>query len=134
MAEDVHHDSGRHALHQQEGRARVSKVVEPTLWQPGSIEQSMEFLGDGGPIERRPNRSREDELGVYPSLACISAFLLLTREVLAEGFGDHGWHGERAPAALRLWLDQAERTVEALQLFGDAEVAHLQVDVRPGQS
>jgi hypothetical protein len=59
MAKDVHDDSRRNALHQQQSRARVSKVVEASLRQPSFGQLAMKIMADDRSVKRSAAIRRE---------------------------------------------------------------------------
>ncbi|SRR6266542_6939418 len=112
----------------------MAQVMEPTLWQSSAFEQPMEFLGHSCPVEGCSDRSCEDKPSVVPALARLFSLELLTAAVFAQSLADHRRHRQCPPAALGLRLNQLGRSVDPLQLFSDAHVSKLDVDVLPCES
>lgn len=57
-----------HSLCKEQGRARMSQVVEPQARQPCLLEDSLESSGDIGAVEWLAGRAREDKILFVPFL------------------------------------------------------------------
>jgi len=61
MPQDVHHDTCRHILSQQQRCTRMSKVMESTLRYAGTIEKSMELVSKNCAIDWAAIGPRENQ-------------------------------------------------------------------------
>jgi hypothetical protein len=106
VAERLHHDPRVHALHEKQGRACVSKVVETHRWQAGALQQSMKAVRDVRAVGECASRAGEDQVVVDPMFSSCQAFRGLASAVSAQCAYDDRWHDKSSPTALRLRLDE----------------------------
>jgi hypothetical protein len=66
VAEDFHHDPGRHALGKQETRRRMAKVMKPYGGQSGAGEQLLELPVVVAGFDRRAELRGEDTRAAPP--------------------------------------------------------------------
>ena len=66
VPEDLHHDSGAHALGEQEAGARMPQVVKPERREVGRRQEFFEISRDVTAVERLPVPRGEHEPGFVP--------------------------------------------------------------------
>jgi hypothetical protein len=102
MAENLLYHAHGDTLNEQECCAGVSRIVEPLSRQTGRLQSALVAAGYRRGVQRRPNRTREDEVTILPGWPCGDPFLKLSAAVLAQRSHDRTWHCQRSSAFLGL--------------------------------
>ncbi len=84
------------ALFQEQGRGRVSEVVEADGPELRAVEKTAEAAGEVGGIERSTGGGGEDEPDVCPACSGSFAFFMLSFPVGLEGADAFGGEGDAA--------------------------------------
>jgi hypothetical protein len=93
----------------------------------------MKLMSYDGAIEGVAVCASEYESPFLPPQSRGISLLSLAFSMLSKKFADRRWHHDCPSATGRLRLDEFKLAVKSLELAGDSDVAHSQVDVVPTQ-
>src|SRR5712692_6793407 len=118
MAENVHYDTCRNALRQQQRCAAVPKIVESPAGNTCAREQFLESVGDNAAAQRIAVRATEHKVGVLPPERRAFPLAVLNVLVVTQPAYHRSRQSQGAAAAGRLQMDQLVLVVDPLQLPG----------------
>jgi hypothetical protein len=96
VAEHIHERALADSSQQQERCRAVSAAVEADALDRRRVQASMEPPKDVGPVGRRPDRRREEQVVILPPIADGEPFFKLADAVLLQrGNRDAGWAAVR---------------------------------------
>jgi len=81
MAENLLYHAHGNTLNEQECCAGVSRIVEPLSRQTSRLQSALVAAGYRRGVQRRPDRTREDEVTILPGWPCGDSFLKLARRL-----------------------------------------------------
>lgn len=138
VTEDLHGNSGRDTLRQQQRRGRVAGVVQAGVADADAGQQLLPGSVVVARVDRRADRGREHRTSCVPEPSCEMALVQLLITVLAQRppQRDGEWDGPPAGVALRRYENKPTRL--ALQRLPDPDLAEigavLELEVGPAQS
>lgn len=122
------------ALFQEQGRGRVSEVVEADGPELRAVEELTEAAGEVGGIERSTGGGGEDEPVVCPACSDCPAFFLLSFLVGLEGVDAFGGESDAAFGGAGLGVKDGQTAGgRALEGAMDAGGATVEIEVFPVQ-
>ena len=84
MTEDIHHNSRRDTLNQQQRCARVSEVVKAPLGQPSNIQHAMEVMTHNRSVNGTPAVCCKHKIPAARFRANESALIRLSESVISQ--------------------------------------------------
>lgn len=134
VTKHVHHNPRRHALGEQQRRARVPQIVEPDSPYSSRCDQLVEEPALVSGLDHRPDRRCEDKPGFRPPCSESQGFRRLAGAMRTENLDPSGWKRNRParPTGLGAAVDEPDLK-QPLHIMPDVHESFVQVDVRPAQ-
>ena len=132
VAEDLHHDSGAHALGEQKAGTRMPQVVKPERREAGRRQEFFKISRDVTAVERLPVPRGEHEPGFVPLGTGRQPALTQARAMRAEQRDEFRRERDCVSAPRRLQFDELAGPADRLERVSYVEHALIEVDsVRP---
>ena len=84
VAKNLHRNPRRDLLCLQKGGARVTEVMESSLWQVRSVEEAVELMGEHRSVKWLTIASSENKIPGVPTRTAEFTFILLPAFVIPE--------------------------------------------------